>query len=130
LANDKGEGSVKTIFWIVSILFLAAAPAFAQGGTLVIQDDNKEPCARFKLRVLIPAGTDEKMVSRTTDQSFDPGMVVNPCGTNDLQIAAMNPLCIDRSTLDFFFKDAQKHKSDSIKTAPPVAPRRSPRLTP
>jgi hypothetical protein len=121
---------MKKLFWLVGVLVLMSVPAFAQGGFLVPQDNSKEPCARFKMRVLIPSDTDQKMILRTPDLSLDPKMVFNPCTSNDPQLALFKLSPDQKGSIEYFFKGSDKPVLDPKKTVPVLVPPRSPRLTP
>jgi len=70
------------------LLLVFNAPVFAQ--QLVPQDDSKDPCRRFKMRVLAPPDLDRAMVSKS-GPSIDPKMVVNPCQTVSVQLPLILP---------------------------------------
>lgn len=72
----------------VLLVLIFTAPAFAQ--QLVPQNDSKDPCRRFKMRVLAPPEVDRKMVSKPND-SIDRKMVINPCPSSDEQLASITP---------------------------------------
>jgi hypothetical protein len=62
--------------------------AQAQQPTLVEIDDSSDPCSRFRMRVLMPAGRAErKPRAQGTAPAVDTGMVWNPCQVVELQLA-------------------------------------------
>ena len=72
----------------IVFLFWLTTPIFAQ--QLVPLDDRKDPCSRFKMRVLVPPDYDKEAVVKPSD-SIDPKMVFNPCGTNAALVATLTP---------------------------------------
>ena len=70
-------------------LFALAAPVLGQQN-LVRLDDDKSPCRRFKMILLVPAdnGSVDQNV-RKPDESIDPKMVWNPCRQSNVSVAAI-----------------------------------------
>ena len=70
-------------------LFALAAPVLGQQN-LVRLDNDKSPCRRFKMIVLVPAdnSTVDQNV-RKPDESIDAKMVWNPCPQSTVQFAAV-----------------------------------------
>ena len=70
-------------------LFALAAPVLGQQN-FVRLDDDKSPCRRFKMIVLVPA--ENKLVDqnvRKPAESIDPKMVWNPCPQSNVSVAVI-----------------------------------------
>ena len=78
---------MKYVFGLMFLLIFTS-PVFAQ--QLVPQDDSKDPCRRFKMRVLTPPDFDRAMVTKTSP-SIDPKMVLNPCPTATVRLPIIIP---------------------------------------
>jgi hypothetical protein len=87
--NEAHEGDVMTkyLFGILFLLWITT-PICAQ--QLVPLDDRKDPCSRFKMRILVPPDYDNAAVAKPSD-SIDLKMVWNPCGTNAALVATLTP---------------------------------------
>lgn len=59
-----------------------------QVGVLVEQDTSKDPCAAFKMRVLVPFGTTPRPRQENPPGPPDPGIIWNPCRVDMPQLAA------------------------------------------
>jgi hypothetical protein len=75
----------KYLFGVV-LLVACSAPAFTQ--QLIPQDDSKDPCRRFKMRVLVPPDHDKAILAQPGD-STDPKMIWNPCQSDTIVIASL-----------------------------------------
>ena len=66
--------------------------AAAQQGFLVRHDDSRDPCRRFKMRVLVPAEVAGRILRpEVTAEGIDQRMVWNPCRAEVLQLVQVQP---------------------------------------
>ena len=72
----------------ITLALLLCGTAAAQVGTLVRHDTSKDPCGKFKMRVLMPADVSPRSRSESPVGAPDPGIVWNPCREDVIQIAA------------------------------------------
>ena|SRR5262245_34602640 len=80
----------KLLYVVGLLLLFTSTPVMAQ--QLVREDDQNNPCRRFKMIVLVPVDVPNRgMPVLPTDTSIDPKMVWNPCPTVQTQIAAIRP---------------------------------------
>ena len=71
---------------IFLVLFLSGTGAAQE--SLVEYNDKSDPCARFKIRILMPANNaDNKFRTKGMEDGIDPKMVWNPCPRNEPQFA-------------------------------------------
>ena len=76
---------------LILVLFFCG-PVMAQQTALVELGDRNDPCAQFKMRILVPADFPNRgLRMESTSPSIDPKMAWNPCRGNELQIAATAP---------------------------------------
>jgi hypothetical protein len=75
--------------WLCAFIVmpLMCGTAAAQVGVLVEQDTSKDPCAGFKMRVLVPAGTKPRPRQENPPGLPDPGIIWNPCRVDLPQLA-------------------------------------------
>ena len=78
-----------SLFAVAFILTLAASAA-AQQTILVEHNDKNDPCARFKMRILVPADIGDRILPvREFSGGLDAKMVWNPCGMEQVKIASI-----------------------------------------
>jgi hypothetical protein len=90
--------------WLYAIAcaLVLCGSAAAQRVELVERDDRDDPCRRFKMRVLVPAGqTDYKLLVKKPQEGVDPGMVRNPCPRVEPQVASSPPSANDGGAVYF-----------------------------
>jgi hypothetical protein len=73
----------------VTLALSLCGTAAAQVGTLVRHDTSKDPCKRFKMRVLMPADRGTKPRPESPLGSTDLGIVWNPCREDVIQFAVV-----------------------------------------
>jgi len=73
----------------ITLALSLCGTAVAQVGTLVKHDTANDPCKKFKMHVLMPAGVGTKPRSESPAGSLDPGIVWNPCREDVIQFAAV-----------------------------------------
>lgn len=91
----------------VALTLSLCACAAAQEGRLVRQDESKDPCRLYKMRVLVPAEPGGRGARREgTAEGIDRKMVRNPCRADEIQLAKApaadggEPFPIPRTTLE------------------------------
>ena len=73
----------------ITLALSLCGTAVAQVGTLVKHDTANDPCKKFKMRVLMPAGASPKPRPESPAGSPDPGIVWNPCRGDVAQVAVV-----------------------------------------
>jgi hypothetical protein len=73
----------------ITLALSLCGTAGAQVGTLVKHDTAKDPCKRFKMRVLMPADVSSKPPLESPVGAPDPGIVWNPCRGDVIQLAVV-----------------------------------------
>src|SRR5215207_5718411 len=74
---------------VITLALSLCGTAVAQVGTLVKHDTAKDPCKRFKMRVLMPADVSSKSLLESPVGAPDPGIVWNPCRGDVIQFAVV-----------------------------------------
>jgi len=72
----------------IALVLAFCGSVLAQQGLLVLHDDKNDPCARFKIRILVPANVgDQILPAKQFTGGIDSGMVWNPCANGGPPIA-------------------------------------------
>jgi hypothetical protein len=72
----------------VALVLTVCGSVLAQQPLLVQHNDKDDPCARFKMRILIPSNVDDQILpAKKFSGGIDAGMVWNPCANGESNIA-------------------------------------------
>ena len=112
------------VLGLVVFLLVLCTSVVGQQTTLVVQDDQHDPCARFKMRVLVPEDRAKQIAERTALNTMDQGMVWNPCRTNGVEIASVIPaIPLKDNFVVINLNDSQpKLETRQIQPAPTTTP--------
>ncbi len=73
---------------VIAFVLASSGSVLTQQQLLIQHNDANDPCARFKMRILIPADVaDHKLPVKEFTEGIDSKMVWNPCGKERLQLA-------------------------------------------
>ncbi len=81
----------KSLLTVLALLFGFGSTCFAQEN-LASKQQNNDPCAQFKMRVVTPAENLDPKIVITVDAQLDPRMVLNPCPGIPKVVAQAKPL--------------------------------------
>jgi len=114
----------------IAFVLASSGSVLAQQRLLIQHNDANDPCARFKMRILIPADVaDHKLPVKEFTGGIDSKMVWNPCAKERLQLAFAPPTSLDGPKdvlfpkLPFSFQRGQNRmsKQDNLFFTPPTS---------
>ena len=124
LVNNEEAIVRYQVLGLVVFLLVLCTSVVGQQTTLIVQDDQHDPCARFKMRVLVPEDKAKQIAERTALNTMDQGMIWNPCGNDAVQIASTSPvLPLKKDFLVINLNDSQpKLETRQVQPVPTTAP--------
>ena len=112
---------------VIAFVLASSGSVLAQQRLLIQHNDANDPCARFKMRILIPADVaDHKLPLKEFTEGIDSKMVWNPCPKERLQLAFGPPPTtkdVKFPKLPFSFQRGQNRmsKQDNLFFSPPTS---------
>src|SRR2546425_8828286 len=86
MEEDSGMRHLSSV--AIAFVLASSGSVLAQQQLLIQHNDGNDPCARFKMRILIPADVaDHKLPLKEFTGGIDSKMVWNPCAKEGLQLA-------------------------------------------